>query len=56
MIAVLVRFLPNALLIGRLLMGSDLQRFILATEFLKTALETDAALDGASKAGKDDRT
>lgn len=56
MIAVLSRFLPFVRLIGRVRMGSDLRRFILATEFLKTALETDAAPDGAGKAGKDDRT
>jgi tRNA A-37 threonylcarbamoyl transferase component Bud32 len=56
MIALLGRFLPIVRLIGRVRMGSDLRRFILATEFLKTALETDAALNGAGKAGKDDRT
>lgn len=56
MIAVLGRFLPIVRLIGRVRMGSDLRRFILATEFLKTALETDAAPHGAGKAGKDDRT
>ena len=56
MIAVLACFLPIVRLIGRVRMGSDLQRFILATEFLKTALETDAAPKGAGKAGKDDRT
>lgn len=56
MIAVLGRFLPIVRLIGRVRMGSDLRRFILATEFLKTALETDVAPIGAGKAGKDDRT
>lgn len=56
MIAILGRFLPFVRLIGRVRMGSDLRRFILATEFLKTALETDAAPDRAGKAGKDDRT
>ena len=56
MIAVLGRFLPIVRLIGRVRMGSDLRRFILATEFLKNALESDAAPDGAGKAGKDDRT
>jgi tRNA A-37 threonylcarbamoyl transferase component Bud32 len=56
MIAVLGRFLPIVRLIGRVRMGSDLRRFILATEFLKTALETDVALLSAGKAGKDDRT
>lgn len=56
MIAVLGRFLPIVRLIGRVRMGSDLRRFILATEFLKNALESDAAPVGAGKAGKDDRT
>nr|WP_246749350.1 serine/threonine protein phosphatase [Agrobacterium rosae] len=43
LVRVLGRFLPLARLIGRVQMGSDLQRFIKATEYLKNAVETEAA-------------
>lgn len=39
LVTVLGRFLPLARLIGRVQMGSDLQRFIDATDYLKTAVE-----------------
>ncbi|SCX21339.1 lipopolysaccharide kinase InaA family protein [Agrobacterium rosae] len=43
LVRVLGRFLPLARLIGRVQMGSDLQRFIEATDYLKNAVETEAA-------------
>lgn len=51
MIDILSRFLPLVRLIGRVRMGSDLRRFILATEFLKSAVNSDAVLSNAGKAG-----
>lgn len=53
---ILGRFLPLARLIGRVQMGSDLRRFIVATDFLKNALKPDAVTTDAGKAGNDDRT
>lgn len=38
LVGVLSRFLPLARLIGRVQMGSDLQRFIVATDYLKNAV------------------
>lgn len=43
LLRVLGRFLPLARLIGRVQMGSDLQRFIVATDYLKNAVEPEAA-------------
>ncbi len=43
LVRVLSRFLPLARLIGRVQMGSDLQRFIVATEYLKNAVKPEAA-------------
>ncbi|WP_244473569.1 lipopolysaccharide kinase InaA family protein [Rhizobium sp. Leaf262] len=43
LVRILSRFLPLARLIGRVRMGSDLQRFIEATDYLKNAVETEAA-------------
>lgn len=54
LVDVLGRFLPLARLIGRVQMGSDLRRFILATEFLKNAVKTEAAGKTPGEAGKDD--
>ncbi|WP_296035489.1 serine/threonine protein phosphatase [uncultured Agrobacterium sp.] len=54
LVRVLSRFLPLARLIGRVQMGSDLRRFIVATDFLKNAVETDAEAKTFGKAGKDD--
>lgn len=51
----LARFLPLARLIGRVRMGSDLRRFIKATEFLMNTLEHGAARTDAGMAGHDDR-
>ena len=53
---ILGRFLPLARLIGRVHMGSDLRRFIVATDFLMNALKPDAVTTDAGKAGNDDRT
>ena len=54
LVRVLGRFLPLARLIGRVRMGSDLQRFILATDYLKNAVETEAAGATPGEAGKYD--
>ncbi len=54
LVAVLSRFLPLARLIGRVQMGSDLRRFILATDFLGNAVRTEAAGTLPGKAGKND--
>lgn len=54
LVRVLGRFLPLARLIGRVQMGSDLRRFIVATDFLKNAVETDAGAKTSGRAGKDD--
>lgn len=54
LVHVLGRFLPLARLIGRVQMGSDLRRFILATDFLKNAVKTEAAGKTSGEAGKDD--
>ncbi|UHS60163.1 serine/threonine protein phosphatase [Agrobacterium vaccinii] len=43
LVRVLSRFLPLARLIGRVRMGSDLQRFIVATDYLKNAVKPEAA-------------
>ncbi|NTE85196.1 lipopolysaccharide kinase InaA family protein [Agrobacterium rubi] len=43
LVHVLSRFLPLARLIGRVQIGSDLQRFIVATEYLKNAVKPEAA-------------
>lgn len=43
LVRVLGLFLPLARLIGRVQMGSDLRRFIVATDYLKNAVETEAA-------------
>lgn len=51
---ILGRFLPLARLIGRVRMGSDLRRFIMATDYLMNAVNTDAAVRKTGKAGKDD--
>ncbi|MGG2477508.1 serine/threonine protein phosphatase, partial [Rhizobium sp. BR5] len=51
---ILGRFLPLARLIGRVRMGSDLRRFIMATDYLMNAVNTDAAVTTTGKAGKDD--
>jgi tRNA A-37 threonylcarbamoyl transferase component Bud32 len=53
---ILGRFLPLARLIGRVQMGSDLRRFIVATDFLMNALKLDAIETDAGKAGQNDRT
>ena len=53
---ILGRFLPLARLIGRVRMGSDLRRFIMATDYLMNAVNPEAALKKTGKAGKDDRT
>lgn len=55
MTAFLARFLPLARLIGRVRMGSDLRRFIMATDFLMNTLEHGAARTDAAMAGHDDR-
>ncbi|MBP1851241.1 serine/threonine protein phosphatase [Rhizobium halophytocola] len=47
------RILPLARLIGRVHMGSDLRRFIMATEFLMHAPETEADGEPPGKAGYD---
>ena len=47
------RILPLARLIGRVHMGSDLRRFIMATEFLMHAPETEAEGETPGKAGYD---
>jgi tRNA A-37 threonylcarbamoyl transferase component Bud32 len=52
--SVLGVFLPLARLIGRLHMGSDLRRFIMATDYLKNAPQPDAVTNDAGKAGNDD--
>ena len=54
LVRVLGRFLPLARLIGRVQMGSDLRRFIVATDFLKNAVETDVGAKTSGRAGKDD--
>ncbi|WHA43079.1 serine/threonine protein phosphatase [Agrobacterium larrymoorei] len=54
LVHVLGRFLPLARLIGRVQMGSDLRRFILATDFLTNAVKTEAAGKKPGEAGKDD--
>jgi len=41
-------------LIGRVRMGSDLRRFIMATDYLMNAVNADAAVKKSGKAGKDD--
>lgn len=51
---ILGRFLPLARLIGRVRMGSDLRRFIMATDYLMNAVNPEAALKKTGKAGKDD--
>lgn len=47
-------FLPVARLIGRVRMGSDLRRFIMATDYLMNAVNPEAAVKKTGKAGKDD--
>lgn len=54
LVAVLARFLPLARLIGRVRMGSDLRRFIMATDYLKNAVKPQAAGTHPGEAGKDD--
>ncbi|MCZ7498088.1 MULTISPECIES: phosphotransferase [Rhizobium/Agrobacterium group] len=51
---ILGRFLPVARLIGRVRMGSDLRRFIMATDYLMNAVNPEAAVKKTGKAGKDD--
>jgi tRNA A-37 threonylcarbamoyl transferase component Bud32 len=51
--AFLAKFLSLTRLIGRVHMGSDLRRFIAATHYLSQVF-SNAGLNGASKAGKDD--
>jgi hypothetical protein len=51
---ILGRFLPVARLIGRVRMGSDLRRFIMATDYLMNAVNPEAAVKNTGKAGKDD--
>lgn len=53
---ILGRFLPLARLIGRVRMGSDLRRFIMATDYLMQAVNPEADVKKTGKAGKDDRT
>jgi tRNA A-37 threonylcarbamoyl transferase component Bud32 len=54
LVTVLARFLPLARLIGRVRMGSDLRRFIMATDYLKNAVKPQAAGTYPGEAGKDD--
>lgn len=54
LVTVLGRFLPLARLIGRVRMGSDLRRFIMATDYLKNAVKPQAAGTYPGEAGKDD--
>lgn len=54
LVGVLGRFLPLARLIGRVRMGSDLRRFIMATDFLMNAVKPEAAGKIPGEAGKDD--
>jgi tRNA A-37 threonylcarbamoyl transferase component Bud32 len=54
LIGILGRFLPLARLIGRVRMGSDLRRFIMATDYLMNAVNPEAAVKNTGKAGKDD--
>jgi hypothetical protein len=51
--AVAGRILPLARLIGRVHMGSDLRRFIMATEFLMQAPLDRADSPNTAKAGQD---
>ena len=53
LVSVASRILPFARLIGRLHMGSDLRRFIMATEFLMQAPLDKAASRNTAKAGQD---
>ncbi|MES5045032.1 lipopolysaccharide kinase InaA family protein [Rhizobium nepotum] len=54
LIGILGRFLPLARLIGRVRMGSDLRRFIMATDYLMNAVNPEAVVRTTGKAGKDD--
>lgn len=54
LVDILGRFLPLARLIGRVRMGSDLRRFIMATDYLMNALKPEAAGKALGEAGKND--